>query len=457
MAASGIWARSTYGAQSSGDEPQYLLTALSLARDGDLDVSDEIAGQEYTGFHEIDLDPQTTPVDDRGRMFSPHDPLLPVILAPVVAPLGWHWARAELALAAGVGAALTWWVAHRRFGVSPLAAAVAAVGFGVGAPLVAYGTQVYPEIVAATLTVAGVGLVTARRLDALHVGGMVVVLTALPWLSVKYVPVAVAVAVVAAVKLARTDRRLLWIGSGALAAAGVIYLVIHHRVYGGWTVYSAGDHFLDTGEFSVIGESPDFPARTRRLVGLLVDRGWGLVPWAPIWLLGPASVAAVVRGRVEGGLALTLPLAAGWATATWAALTMHGFWFTGRQVVVVAPLVAIAVARLIDGRFGWMLATAAAGLVGAVNWLWLAWESSTGRRTVIVDFTETDAVFYRMVAPLFPDGTRDSSGSDLGLVLWAVLIGIVVVVVVRDVVKWSDVRRGTDRGADRARRSRAVG
>ena len=35
----------------------------------------------------------------------------------------------------------------------------------------------------------------------------------------------------------------------------------------------------------------------------------------------------------------------GWATATWLALTMQGYWWSGRQTVVVLPLAVLAVAR----------------------------------------------------------------------------------------------------------------
>ena len=42
VAALSIQARATYNAQVTADEPQYLLTALSLGEDFDLDISDEI-------------------------------------------------------------------------------------------------------------------------------------------------------------------------------------------------------------------------------------------------------------------------------------------------------------------------------------------------------------------------------------------------------------------------------
>ena len=72
-AAAGIGSRASYGAQTTADEPHYLLTALSLAQDGDLDVRDEFAGQSYRPFHEIALAPQARPLAD-GRLIEPHDP-----------------------------------------------------------------------------------------------------------------------------------------------------------------------------------------------------------------------------------------------------------------------------------------------------------------------------------------------------------------------------------------------
>ena len=45
-AAIAIPARATYGERTSADEPQYLLSALSLWEDHDLYVDDEIAAEK---------------------------------------------------------------------------------------------------------------------------------------------------------------------------------------------------------------------------------------------------------------------------------------------------------------------------------------------------------------------------------------------------------------------------
>ena len=51
-------------------------------------------------------------------------------------------------------------------------------------------------------------------------------------------------------------------------------------------------------------------------------------------------MAALARRRPARWAALAGPLAAGWLVATFVALTMQGWWFGGRQVVVVLPLAA---------------------------------------------------------------------------------------------------------------------
>ena len=81
ISAIAIPSRSTYGAQVSVDEPQYLLTALSIGEDLDLDISDEIEEEKFRSFHEIGLNTQTIDMNSSGQRLSPHDPLLPLLLS----------------------------------------------------------------------------------------------------------------------------------------------------------------------------------------------------------------------------------------------------------------------------------------------------------------------------------------------------------------------------------------
>ena len=118
VAVSAINARATYGAKISVDEPQYLLTALSIAEDRDLDISDELAEERYLPFHEIPLNQQTIDLNEDGQRISPHDPLLPLVLSIPMGIGGWVAAKITLALIAALTSAVTLWVAVRRFSIS---------------------------------------------------------------------------------------------------------------------------------------------------------------------------------------------------------------------------------------------------------------------------------------------------------------------------------------------------
>jgi hypothetical protein len=403
-ALAGIGVRSTYGGNVSVDEPQYLLSAISLWEDHDLDIADELAERRWLAFHNADLPVQTAVLPD-SRQLSPHDPLLPVILAAPVGLAGWVGVKCALALLAGATAALTLWIAVRRFMVPvPLATIGTAVAFA-SPPLVVYGQQVYPEMPAALAALVGVAAVTGQ----LRRGGLVAfvgAVVALPWLGVKYVPVAAALALVGLLGLHRGGRgRAVVVTLLTLVGAGLAYAVVHRLVWGGWTVYATGDHFEGSGEFGVVGFHPDYPGRTLRLVGLFVDRGFGLVPWQPAWLLAVPAVAALARRRAPGALALALPLAAGWATAVWVALTMHGWWWPGRQVVVVLPLLLVGLL--------WWLATVvpswaravAAGLAaaGLAAYVALLADGYLDRLTWVVGFERVRDPVVQALRPLLPD------------------------------------------------------
>jgi len=417
----GLPARATYGARTTADEPQYLLSALSLAEDADLDISDELADRRYRPFHAIELDQQTFDLDADGQRLSPHDPLLPAILAAPMAVGGWPAAKATLAVLAGTLAALTTWIAVRRLHVEPITAAVVVGAFAMAPPLVSYGSQVYPEVPAAlAVTVAVAALTGSMSSRALLAAGAAIV--TLPWLSVKYAAVAAVLAALLVRRSWAVDRARTVATVGTLAVLGLVYLAVHQRVYGGWTVYAAGDHFVD-GELEVVGRDPDYLARSRRLIGLLVDRQFGLAAWNPAWLIAVPAVGWATAARLPHRWVLVAPLATGWAVATWVALTMHGWWWPGRQVVVVLPLAVLLVAAAADRRVAYRAAAVVGACLGLAGWIWLSIESHRGHRTLVVDFFETGYPPYRLWAHLLPDHQR-MAGFDWALTaLWLALVG----------------------------------
>jgi hypothetical protein len=327
-------------------------------------------------------------------------------------------AKLCLALFSGLLGALLVWVAVRRLGVPMRAAAAVVLVFGLSAPVAVYGTQVYPELAAALCVAAA----AAALLGPLGPRGLAVVgaaAVALPWLSVKYVPVA---AVLVLLALARSRRRQAAALVGALALAGLAYLVAHRAWYGGWTVYASGDHFVG-GELTVVGHDPSYVGRARRLLGLLLDRTFGLAAWQPAWLLVAPALGVLAARRSRGWAVLVLPLAAGWLVATFVALTMHGWWWPGRQLVVVLPLAVLVVAAWAGTSRRALAAVLALGALGVGTHAWLVAEAYSRGLTWVVDFYETRNPWYRAWRHVLLDWPRESATTWALAAVWAVALG----------------------------------
>ncbi|HTI32463.1 MAG TPA: hypothetical protein VL422_02235 [Miltoncostaea sp.] len=433
-AAVGVGVKATPVERTTADEPHYLVTAISIWTDGDLDVYDEFLHRDYAPFNGLMLRPQAEPTRD-GRLIEPHDPLLPVLLAVPTGLGGWIAAKLTLCLFAAAVAALTLWTAVRRFAV-PVGPALAVVALlAATVPLAAYGSQVYPEIVGALAVVGAVAALTG----SMRRGGLAVLalcLVALPWLSIKYVPVTAALAAVALWRLLR-GRRLVPAAAlaGALAACAAAFVAVHVTVYGGVTAYAAGSHFVN-GQLTVVGNDPDYFGRSRRLVGLLVDRDFGIGAWQPLWLLLVPAVAALLARRPRGTGALLLPLGAGWFVATFLALTMQGWWFPGRQLVVVLPLAAIAIAWSARAGGARLIAAVALGAVGGAAQAFIVTEGLLGRIAWVIDLQTTVDPFYRAIRWVTPDYLVEDAAT------WPLHWGWTVLLAAAAVWAWRSERAG---------------
>ena len=428
--APGVAAPASRGGHVTADEPQYLMTALSLGEDGNLDISDERAENRYRTFHKGELPVQEQPQAD-GSAVSPHDPLMPVALALPMRFGGWIAAKLTLAALAGVLAALMVWIAVRRFDVPTRVAVITVLAFSAAAPLAMYGTQVYPELPAALAVAIAIAALTGTvnvRLVALTLACVV----ALPWLSIKYAPIAAALVLVAGVRWWRAGRRdvVFWSG-GVLVASGLVFLGLHQLWYGGWTSYAAGDHFQSRGEFSAVGFHPNLGGRSTRLIGLLIDRDFGLAAWNPAYLLAIPALATFVRRRPPTWDVLVVPLVFGWLNATFVALTMHGWWWPGRQTVIVLPCVVLAVAWWAAPSKAATRVVAVFGAIGASIYAWLIAQAIVGDLTTVVTFETVSHPLVRAWRVLLPDYRDGGVGDWILHGIWLVVVAVVVIATVR--------------------------
>ena len=110
-----------------------------------------------------------------------------------------------------------------------------------------------------------------------------VLLGLLPWLGMRFVPAGVAVGYFAARPLWRARRRTLAIGSVELSLFSLAVCVgINEAFYGGPTQYAANA----PGESATGASFPvGYLERSYRVIALFIDRDFGLLRWAPVFLL----------------------------------------------------------------------------------------------------------------------------------------------------------------------------
>jgi hypothetical protein len=333
-----------------GDEPHYLLAADSIVTDGDVDVANQRADRAWADWYPYELELHGVPT--HGQLNEPHGVGFPLLIAPAYAIGGPKLVEGMLAAIAALGFVLAAALA-RRLVPEPWATAGVAV-VALSPPALAYGATVYPELTAGTL-LAGAALLALRVRDRPAMGEALLagaLIAALPWLGTKFLLPGLPILLAMGWWLMRRGRRLAALLAAELLGASLIaYATVNEQLYGGPTPYSA----------DVAGQSATdaaFPLgyldRLPRLVALWIDRGYGLLRWAPFLALAFVAVWLLWRSRrerlaqavpavrdTEAAAALLLMVCAGQiVVAAFGAPTMFGFWFPGRHLVAALPCAA---------------------------------------------------------------------------------------------------------------------
>jgi hypothetical protein len=319
---------------ASGDEPHYLIMAQSLWREGDLDLRDNYAREDWREFRGGPTEPHYAAPRKDGRPFPGHSPGLPFILAPVYA-VGGRLACAILlgAMVAGVGA-IAFHIAVLE-GLSTTAALVAGV-LAAGPPLAAYGLHIYTE---APSTLALFAAYALLRFGA-GVGGpaaAAALACALPFLHPRMALGSIAIAFVAFLYRDRVSLRTFVVVTGiGIAAYGGFWMT----VFGVPTALGAYGGVPEDAAFNPV----------QALIGLLIDRAYGLLPYAPVFLAlfllkapGTTGSDRTRRGRVELAMVLAVLVPALFWRMWWGGQSPPA-----RMIAPMTPFLALWVARRFD-------------------------------------------------------------------------------------------------------------
>ena len=418
---SSIDIRATRGASITGDEPFYLMTTQSLLEDGNLDIGPQYATKSYKAFfdHEKDLWRQSVAMPD-GTVLSPHNPGLSILLVPGFFVGGLLGAQVQMLLIAAVTFALTYLLAFRITGAQTVSF-IATLVVGISATPYIYSTEIYPEYPAGlTLVVAVLLIQGCARIGTIRMLTLVLCLTVIPWLGVKYSPLVVLLGCWAIFNMGISAR----IGFVALGSFSVLIFVwFHIETFGGLTPYTIGAVYAGNDTLTIIGKHLSFDGREYRLLGLFVDQRFGIGRWAPVLLLVPVGVAiSLFRSsstRWIGGL-----IGIQVFIASFVAVTMMGWWFPGRTLMTVAPLMSVLLALVIleVNLLGKVLITVL-GIYSLMITLALMVGGHLEQVVIAVDPFKLPSPLFQLSSGLFPNYERWNIDTWVLTGVWACLLG----------------------------------
>ncbi|HUO87337.1 MAG TPA: hypothetical protein VM617_08085 [Thermoanaerobaculia bacterium] len=414
----------TFHRQPDGDEPYYLLIAHSLAYDLDAQLTDDYADGESLAFLDRRLEPQPgDPVGPAGQLYSRHNELLPLALAPAYRLAGKAGALATMAALAALLAWATLRLARHYWPERPGEALLAYGLLALAPPLLVYSHQVWVEVPAALLSVLALDRIldpySRLRWGRRHWLGAGLPILLLPLLKIRFMLLAVPLVALAWWHAGR-PRKPLIVLSLALAAVAVGILVHNQVVFGNpLKIHQIGEL-----------ELTDYPGSAYLLgtLGLFWDSAFGLFAAAPLWLLLlPAIAVTLAAERATAG---RLPRPGdGGALRRWLLFDLvvfavpyllivvpRGEWYGGwsppfRYALIALPLLALTLVPLLRDRRrgGARVLVAALGLATlGLTLLWLVvpgwtYNFADGRTDLLDHLT---AAYGADVARFFPSSLR---------------------------------------------------
>ncbi|MGH2379016.1 MAG: hypothetical protein ACRDGT_11135, partial [Candidatus Limnocylindria bacterium] len=313
---------------TASDEPHYLLIVQSLIYDGDVDLRNDYEGDRYSAFYPARL-PDMHGIEIGSAVYPIRDLGLPLLGAVPFALAGRLGVLALMCLA-GAALAAQLYLLLRDLRFDPRVAFLAVATTALAHPILTYTTQVYPELLTALVFVTVARLVRAgARATPRELALASLLVGLLPVLSTRAWPIAVGLGLVVAYAALRPwwDARrsgglqnLARVAAGALPFAAVIAALS----LANWLMFGV---FLPSAGYYIIREQQQVLAYAPHVggTGLVLDRVFGIVPRAPVYLLGLLGVFALLR-RARGH-GVELPALALGGLLSFAYISNIAYWW----------------------------------------------------------------------------------------------------------------------------------
>jgi hypothetical protein len=333
----------------TGDEPFYVMTAISLMRDRNLDETANYARRDYEEFYPPDplptdwrgwpafprILPPHPAVTDRDGLYTKHGLGLSVLIAVPYELAGRVGAVLVIMLCAALLTGQMFLLGMEAGASRGLAASLALL-LAWSLPIAPYALLLFPEIPAALLLTYAVRRAGASNASwqGLLTGSAIGLL---PWLHQRFSLTAAALAAIVLANglLGKRDR---WALAGLVPIAlGGVTLIAYNLWLYGRPVQNAADH---AGFNDIAGSINGF-------FGLLLDAQWGLLMVAPGYILAIVALPLWYR-TARYRLFVTTAAVVPYVTVVAAYRVWWGEWGPpARYLVPILPLAAGPLAALV--------------------------------------------------------------------------------------------------------------
>ncbi len=287
-----------YGARDmvpGGDEPHYLIIAQSLLYDRDLQIENNHARRDYAPYFGGTLRPDYYERGRNGAIYSIHAPGLPALIAPVFALGGYHAVIVLVLLVSAIGVATVWKLAF-ELTRKESAAWFAAAGIATATPIAFQSFTIYPDGLGAVMVLAGASaLLRLRSSDEARIGSRVawllhgLGLAILPWIHTRFAILAGLLGLLILLRMPRTREGLA--RAGAFLAFPIVLGIAWLAYF--WIIYGTPSPDAPYGDFFKTQSSWSFV--TGGLAGVLFDQQFGMMTYAPVFLIALAGWFVLLR------------------------------------------------------------------------------------------------------------------------------------------------------------------
>ena len=335
----GLWSAAVVG--PGADEPHYLVITQSLLRDHDLAIENNHARGDYREYFGGELRPDFLRRGLNDVIYSIHAPGLPALLVPAYAAAGYRGAVVMVCLIGALAALAVFDLATLLAGPGEALMTWAAVCLTV--PFVPHSWLIFPEMAGALLMAwAALWLYAPLPSRARTWIWRGLALAILPWLHTKLVILLAAMVAVLLLRVWRTPK-----AAAALVTPAIVSVTLW--IYSFYLLYGVFDPQIPYGDFPKLYVL--FANIPRGVLGLLFDQKFGLLMYAPIYVIAMAGSWMTLR-RPElrlFGIALLATVGAFVASSTRMYMWWGGSSAPARFLVPILPFVAPFVAVAFDG------------------------------------------------------------------------------------------------------------